>query len=384
MCTRGTIEAEQLPHFFAGFNATRSTAGLYSFLQRSLPQEYQQMLASFVNMGTKSRVMNFVGSVSQDWERKSLNKSSSLRSSSTRSNDPEDDDITLVIGGCSFRVCPSLPLKSVFNEYADNNSVSLKSLRFSYAGKTLFLSTAGRKSPNELGMLDNDMIEVHNSVQETTVPSTGDNDKQNTNQQSKKKKQKKSKKTKTKSKNGSYKIEIVKSDEEHKEKHSKILTKLFEEADPKFKMIRQQLNAQNLFKQQPKTKTLKNLKQQDYCYHYSSVNPGVGGKAGKTRFLVNVGEVAHLYKSSKSVASSTTSTIDLHGCTQEEAISKLDAGLKEWNERAMLGSYPFVHLVSIVCGAGGQVLSETVEKWIGKQPNVANVPKASKRYATAA
>jgi DNA-nicking Smr family endonuclease len=381
MCKCGTIGAEQLPHFFAGFSATQSTAVLYSFLQRSLPREYQQMLANFVNMGTKSRVMNFVGSVNQDWECKSLK--SSLRSSSTRS-DLEDDDITLVIGGDSFKVCPSMPLKSVFNEYAENNSVSLKSLRFSYAGKTLFLSTAGKKSPNELGMLDNDTIQV--STQDTTAPSSDDN-KQST-QHSKKtgKKQKKSK-TRTKSKNGSPKIEIVKSDEEHKEEHSKILTKLFEEADPEFKQIRQELNALNLLKQQPKTKTsMKKLKQDS---HFSSFNPmseGLGGKAGKTRFVVNVGEVANLYKSSKTLdaGSSAASFIDLHGCTQEEAVSMLNAGLKKWNERAMLGSYPFIHPVSIICGAGGQVLSETVEKWIGQQPNVANVPKTKAKFAAAA
>lgn len=39
-------------------------------------------------------------------------------------------------------------------------------------------------------------------------------------------------------------------------------------------------------------------------------------------------------------------------------------------------------LVSIICGAGGHVLLS--KKWIGKQPNAANVPKARQRFATAA
>lgn len=387
VCTCGTIGAEQLPYFVSGFNATHSTQAMYSFLQRSLPREYQQMLASFVNMGTKRRVMNFVGSVNQDWESKSLK--SSLRSSSRSS--PEDDDITLVIGGDSFRVCPTLPLKAVFNEYAEKNSVSLKSLRFSYAGKTLFLSTAGKKSPKELGMFDNDAIEVL-STQVAAPSCVNKQGTQKFNKDGHKKQKKASKKTRSKSKKGSSNIQVIKSDEEHKEEHSKMLTRLFEEADPKFKQLRQQLNALSLLKQQPKTKfPTKKLKQVCISPVFDPTLDCLGGKAGKTRFVVNVGEVANLYKSSKTLDSdtsaSTISTVDLHGCTQEEAILRLNSGLKEWNEQAMLGTYPFIHSVTIICGAGGQVLSETVEKWIRRQPNVSNAPKtwiAKQRFGAAA
>jgi DNA-nicking Smr family endonuclease len=350
-----------------------------------MPREYQQMLASFVNMGTKSRVMNFVGSVNEDWEGKS--RKSSLKSS-LQSNVSDDDDITLVIGDDTFRVSPFMPLKTVFNEYAENNSVSLKSLRFTYAGKTLFLSTAGKKTPDELHMLDNDVIEVH-STQEAE-PSDEDKQTQKTKKTGSKKQKKSCKKTRSKPKKGSSKIEFVNSDEEYKEEHSRILTKLHDEADPIFKEIRQRLNALNLLKHQPKSKA-QSKKAEQVC-PYSSFNPspvGVGGKAGKTRFDVNVGEVTNLYKSSKSlgIVSSNVSIIDLHGCTQEEAISRLNEGLKEWNELAMLGQYPFIHPVTIVCGAGGQVLSESVEKWIGQQHNVSNAPKTqiiSKQYAPAA
>jgi DNA-nicking Smr family endonuclease len=355
LCTLGAIGAEQLPYFFAGFQATRSANDMYSFLQRSMPREYQQMLASFVNMGTKSRVMNFVGSVNEDWEGKS--RKSSLKSS-LQSNVSDDDDITLVIGDDTFRVSPFMPLKTVFNEYAENNSVSLKSLRFTYAGKTLFLSTAGKKTPDELHMLDNDVIEVH-STQEAE-PSDEDKQTQKTKKTGSKKQKKSCKKTRSKPKKGSSKIEFVNSDEEYKEEHSRILTKLHDEADPIFKEIRQRLNALNLLKQQPKSKAQ--------------------SKKAET----------NLYKSSKSlgIVSSNVSIIDLHGCTQEEAISRLNEGLKEWNELAMLGQYPFIHPVTIVCGAGGQVLSESVEKWIGQQHNVSNAPKtqiiSKHRYAPAA
>lgn len=385
ICACGEIEAQQLPYFYAGFNATRSAQGMYTFLQRSLPREYQQMLAGFVNMGTKSRVMNFVGSIDQDWQSKSLK--TSLKSSTKSTH--EEVHMTLVIGGDSFRVCPTMPLKTVFNDYAEKNLVSLKSLRFTYDSKILFLSTAGKKSPEELGMLDNDAIEVH-STQEAPnnddMPSA-----QNCKKSTIKKQKKQPKKTKIKPQKSNSEIEVFKSDDKHKEIHSKILSKLFEEADPKFRQIRQQLNALNISKQQPKAKIpTKKLRQQ--CNFSSSLpnSEDLGGKAGKTHFVVNVGEVSNLYKSSKSLdrsASSTVSIIDLHGCTQEEALSMLNSRLKEWSEKAMVGTYPFIHSVSIVCGAGGQVLSETVEKWIRRQPNVSNAPKswlAKQRYASAA
>jgi DNA-nicking Smr family endonuclease len=287
--------------------------------------------------------------------------------------------ITLVIGGDSFQTYPSKPLKTVFNEYADKHSVSLKTLRFSYAGKTLFLSTVGNKSPDKLGMIDHDSIEVH-PVEVISPTPTNDTLKfQETNNSVTQKQKKKARGKSNKCKKGTYRLKVKKSDEEYKEHHSLKLTKLHEEAAPKFKEIRQQLDALLLFKQQPKTKVQsKSLSNQ--AYSDATFNPtpeGLGGKAGKTHFVLNVGDVNNLYKSSKSNhhVSSTPSTLDLHGCSQAEAISKLNAGLENWNNRAMTGSYPFIHTVSIICGAGGQVLSEVVEKWIKEKPNVCNAPK---------
>ena len=374
MCTRGDkISEVQLPYFCAGFDAIRSSYAMYSFLTRMLPREYQQMLASFSNMGSKNRMMNFVGNVDRDWQERNSFKNSLSHSIQSNSS---DDTITLVIGDGSFQACPSKPLKAVFNEYADKNSVSLKRLRFSYAGKTLFLSTVGKKSPDELGMIDNDSIKVHST--EVEAPS---NDTQES-QETKKSATKKHKKTRGKSskpKKGTYRLKVVKSEEEHQEEHSLMLTKLFEEANPRFKEIRQQLNALNLFKQQPKTRVQTKTLGQGCLYTKSNpTSEGLGGKAGRTHFVVNVGEVKNLYKSSKSIhqGSSSTSIIDLHGCSRSEAISRLNTGLENWNKQAMTGSYPFIHSVSIICGAGGQILSEVVEKWIEEKPNVCNAPRA--------
>ena len=68
-------------------------------------------------------------------------------------------------------------------------------------------------------------------------------------------------------------------------------------------------------------------------------------------------------------------TLDLHGCTKAEAISKMDESLKVWVDTAMQGSYPFVQPAVIVCGCGNQILSETVQQWIKSNDKVSNAPK---------
>ena len=109
------------------------------------------------------------------------------------------------------------------------------------------------------------------------------------------------------------------------------------------------------------------------------------GKAGKSHFNVRVGEVENLYKTTKpSKITTVTKTrcvddrisIDLHGCTKDEALRKLDECLPQWIDMAMKSNYPFVVSVTIVCGKGSQVLSEVVETWIKKNKKVANAPKS--------
>eukprot|EP00956_Cyclotella_meneghiniana_P031697 scaffold83944_cov61-Cyclotella_meneghiniana.AAC.3 len=359
------IYEAQLPYFSVGVIAINSGHdALYPFLMRVLSPKYKQIIAEFFRMNKPN------------WEIHVNDLMSSLYTPKTKSI---ESSITLMIGGDSFEACPSKPLKTVFNEYADKHSVSLKTLRFSYAGKTLFLSTVGNKSPNELDMIDHDSIEVH-PVEVISPTPTNDTLKfQETNNNVTKKQKKKARGKSNKCKKGTYRLKVEKSVEEYKEDHSFKLTKLHEETAPKFKEIRQQLDALLLFKQQPKTKVQsKSLINQAYSdAKFNPMPEGLGGKAGKTHFVLHVGDVNNLYKSSKSNhhVSSTPSTLDLHGCSQAEAMSKLNAGLENWNNRAMTGSYPFIHTVSIICGAGGQVLSEVVEKWIKEKPNVCNAPK---------
>jgi hypothetical protein len=108
---------------------------------------------------------------------------------------------------------------------------------------------------------------------------------------------------------------------------------------------------------------------------------GVDGKAGRSNFIVQVGEVQNLYKTTKSSAlslrqsRSSVPTLDLHSCTREEAIARLNESLEEWVDIAMKGYDPFVITAVIVCGCGSQVLSETVQGWIKSTSQVRNAPK---------
>ena len=145
------------------------------------------------------------------------------------------------------------------------------------------------------------------------------------------------------------------------------------------------LNALDLERQPPKQREKSKRKKRVKANVDLQILPksGIGGKAGRAHFVVQVGEVQNLYRTTKqSVLSSqhspsSASTLDLHGFTREEALIKLDESLKVWVDTAMHGSYPFVIPAMIVCGCGNQILSETVEKWIKSTRNVCNAPKNS-------
>ncbi|KAL7524403.1 hypothetical protein ACHAXR_000561 [Thalassiosira sp. AJA248-18] len=78
-------------------------------------------------------------------------------------------------------------------------------------------------------------------------------------------------------------------------------------------------------------------------------------------------------------ASAPLETLDLHGCTREEALIILDESLKVWVDAAMRGSYPFVQSAVIICGCGNQILSEVTRNWIRSNKNVSNAPKLNCR-----
>lgn len=63
--------------------------------------------------------------------------------------------------------------------------------------------------------------------------------------------------------------------------------------------------------------------------------------------------------------------IDLHECTQEDALNKLNDLLPVWMSDAMK-DFPYTCRVDIVTGGGNQILAETVEHWIQETRHVAN------------
>ena len=310
------------------------------------------------------------------------------------------DDIDDIECRQKHEVDTSTTLKYLLNHYADKRGISLRRLRFSYEGTPLFISSAGNKTFKELDIQDGGMIEIHDMNKSVLMQKPDDGDSSNGqagSTTSKKNKSKKHKKAKDKNKKKKQQQQHpqpqwkdpVKTLEEYKVDHSKILTKIHEEARPKFKVIRQRLNNMLLARSKPKTKSTKKKMSSPLDPVLQMSNPtleeGLGGKAGKTHYTIQVGEVANLYKTSKRHHRLVNQTqqkilkLDLHGLTKDDAMKLLDESLPTWHNAALAGSYPFVVPVEIICGGGSQILSEVVEDWIKCNECVCNMPKGMMR-----
>ena len=270
------------------------------------------------------------------------------------------------------------PIKALLTKYAVNRDTSIKSLRIKHNDKTIFISSIGKKTPDELGINDNDVIEVTIIQSTPTEMSTNEQSKQQSPKGKNKKKKKKHKKSKKKR---AQPLVIQKTETELRGEHSKLLGKVYEEAESQFKEIRQRLNAMNLERTKPKPKKKSKVEQTAVEVVDNPLGDGqLGGKAGKTQFIIQVGEVSNLYKTTKPSSAGRGRRqedimIDLHGLTAEETVNRLDKSLPDWIEIAMKGTHPFVIPVKIVCGGGSQILAEVVENWIKQNDHVANAPK---------
>ncbi|KAL7543600.1 hypothetical protein ACHAXR_012912 [Thalassiosira sp. AJA248-18] len=362
---------DPLPFYRRGVFAASTPQRMAAFLRKTVPDEYQDM-SSFVIMCARKIRWEMIDHISDGWKPPSNPSKPAV----------DDTQIHLILvdgtnGGQrhSFNIGSSINLKTLFNDYAEKRCIT----PISYHDKTLFLSSAGNKTPNELQMQDQDVINVHdtNVPQEPTVSESS--------------KQTKAKKTIAKNRrkktNGkgkripSKQQDRVKTTEEHKAVHSKLLTKLHEEVQPQLKEIRNRLNALDLERQPPKQQKKKNKRKTkvinqniDPC-----ILPKSEGKAGKSHFIAQVGEVENLYKTTKSCYThhhcTAVAMIDLHGCTKNEALDVLNEKLPEWVDTAMKGEYPWVIPVHIVCGCGNQIVSEVVQGWIKSTASVRNAPK---------
>jgi len=359
-------------------------------LEKTAPQAMQLFLQKMQRMfhGSSQKAVVDIMGKSEDAHGKSGKKHQ--KSSSKTS---EETQIQLILADDentedrhALNIGSSTTLKMLFNDYAEKRGVSLRSLRFSHNGKTLFLSSAGNRTPDELNMGDQDVITVRNTNNDASRENSDSSSKEKKKPTTKhvRKHGNSTKKTKGKrKKEQSKQVELVKTLEDYKAHHSKLLTKLHDEVQPRLKEIRNRLNSLDLERQPPKKKrSIKKKKKGEGNAGGQLVLPdsGAGGKAGKPHFVVQVGEVQNLYKTTKSSRQKgspcdASATLDLHGCTRDEALAKLDATLETWVDAAMRGAYPFVIPAKIVCGCGGQVLSETVERWIRNRAQVANCPK---------
>jgi len=277
-----------------------------------------------------------------------------------------------------YTVVRNAPFKELPTKYAANRGTSIKSLRIKHNDGTLFISSIGKKTPEQLSIADNDIIEVTIIQSTPTEASAKEQPKQ-----SSPKGKKKNKKHKKSKKKRAQPLVIQKTEVELKVEHSKLLGKVYEEAEPTFKEIRQKLNALNLERTKPKQKKSTQTKTIESSVEVvdNPLSDGqLGGKAGKTQFIIQVGEVSNLYKPTKQSSADRGRRqddimIDLHGLTAEEAVYSLEKHLPDWIETAMKGTYPFVIPVKIVCGGGSQILAEVVENWIKQNDNVAYAPK---------
>lgn len=380
------ITKDNLPHFHdTRYILSSSPEFIPKYLARVLPLRYQKMLG-LESSASHVPGMGYVDLISRDWN----NTAQDTKWKNQRYR-PDEEEIKIILlnegSGCKHEktVKPGVILKSVFNEYADECGESLRSFRFSHNGSTLFLSSLGQETASDIGIKDLDVISICNNASSKKIEEESTQQQKNQSKKIKSSK-KKSQKAKGRSKAPPRHIAIPQTEKELKEAHSLLLSKVHEEAEPVLKEIRQRLNTLVLDCKKPKSRRASS-KKQDAAETTNVFNPdscGLGGKAGRTSFAVKVGQVENLYISSKrnsihsrSSMSTRSSVVDLHGCSREEAIERLDSSLIDWMDTALKGEYPWVIPATIVCGGGNQIISETVETWIKSNKNVANAPRGS-------
>lgn len=347
---------------------------------------------------TKKKVQDYVNQISSDWNEGagvSQEKINARRRRASVNNEGKDDDeieIFLVNSRTKEKARMSygvtVTLKSLFKQYAEDRGLNLRQLRFSYEGRTLFLSSVGNKTPEDLGMKHLDSIFVANPSSVTRDEEDSNSSDESFNKsmdsiQSCSSDQKKSRKKHhrmKKDKRATWAGPEMSKDERLKLLHSLNLGRVHGEASSEFQRIRQRLNALTL---ECAPKKVKSLRKQPAMIaplplkgHDTNIQQG--GKAGTPFYPVHVGSPENLYNTNtvKALARQRALTIDLHGFSRDEAIIALETSLPQWYATAMGGEYPFVIKVTIICGGGNQILSEAVDRWIKTKDAVSKAPRS--------
>jgi hypothetical protein len=264
----------------------------------------------------------------------------------------------------------------------------LKSInRIEYKGKHIFRSQAKKMDMGELGVQGNDIFTVCASSNDAVSFSINRNDKTSPSTSTDSSRNLKASNHRPSQQRSQWAGHVNdKTLQDYKDDHSAQMEHVWKEAESKFEEIRKMLNDLCIQRTDPKSKSRSKAKSIDRAPLKSiSCNVGsigLGSKAGKGSFVVNVGEVDNLYRTSKhckQYPTKPTITLDLHHHTKKQAVTALNQYLPSWIDTAMNGVHPYVIQVEIVCGKGSQVLSEVVEQWIKCQRQVAKAPKKKHR-----
>lgn len=376
---------EHVPFFTDGLLAISTKERMSAFLSTKVSSDYQRRMSFATHtVQSKKNVQDYVNQISNDWDNgnaSNVKQKKDRRRRASVDSMPADSFIEIKLVDArtkkeeNMRYGLSMNLKSLFKKYAEDRNLSLRQLRFSYEGRTLFLSSVGNKTPQDLGIQHLDSIYVIDTDNSSTSEkesssSSSDESKENSQPKINGNRQKKCRRASWAG------ADIIGVEERLRLKHSQQLSKVFTEVAPQFEQIRQKLNAMKLTCSLPKVKGGK--KKMPVAIQSIPVNnptgDGLGCKAGVPFYSVHVGEADNLYKITKPLQGKSIS-IDLHGFTKEEALSELDAKLPEWVNIAMSGSYPWVISTVIICGGGNQILSQAVAQWIKCNDHVAKAPK---------
>lgn len=379
--SNGVVDKE-LPVYHAAFLATATKQSMEIFLHKVMPSEYMRRMSFACQTGQV--VGDYVNFISNDW-----NNVASFSAAATRHKGKGDDNtmIEVVLLNLDTNEELTLPVRnsaklgSVLNGYANERGVSLRSLRFTHAGSVMFLSTAGNKTAPQLGIMHRDTIMISSTTSSTVASTSSEYLSKIGPKKWALRANKKSKgKDRRKKSTTSPAATATDNHEQDRMQHSKELSRVFDEAQSILKSIRQRLNSLSMERTPPKhRRSSQKTSEAKVVPIWNPPVTGVGGKGGKTHFIVQVGEPCNLYRTTKRptrpLQKEKPIVADLHGLTKEEALRKLDSSLPQWTDIAMKGSYPFVVSVKIVCGGGNQVLSEVVGNWVQLNSHVANAPK---------
>ena len=157
---RGGCFSTILPRYEVARKAAESLNTMHLFLEKSNPSEYHNL----INFGIENNIKDVVSCISNNWH-----EGKSMASNDRLGLSLADNRVICVVlmdedteEKVKVEVGRSTTLKSMFNDYAAAMETSLRSLRFSYRGTTLFLSSAKNMTPDQLDMNDLDTIMVTN------------------------------------------------------------------------------------------------------------------------------------------------------------------------------------------------------------------------------